>query len=110
MGLRSGVAFLRACKYLKKQVSVQHGLVGVHHFRWGVFTISTLQMAKELPSAFFKVLGSMFAVVVILLWLVVSAGTIRGVITRQNLLRAMCSGIREGVQCSEDQKGSGERH
>ena len=52
-------------------------------FPLGVFTISTLQMAKELPSAFFKVLGSMFAVVVILLWLVVSAGTIRGVITRQ---------------------------
>ena len=52
-------------------------------FPLGVFTISTTQMAKELPSTFFKVLGSMFSVVVILLWLVVSAGTIRGVITRQ---------------------------
>ena len=52
-------------------------------FPLGVFTISTTQMAKELPSTFFRVLGSMFSVVVILLWLVVSAGTIKGVITRQ---------------------------
>lgn len=52
-------------------------------FPLGVMTVSTTQMAKELPSAFFKVLGSMFTVVVVLLWLVVSAGTIKGVVTRQ---------------------------
>lgn len=52
-------------------------------FPLGVFAVSTTQMAKELPSAFFKVLGSIFSVVVVLLWLVVSAGTVKGVKTRQ---------------------------
>jgi tellurite resistance protein TehA-like permease len=52
-------------------------------FPLGVFTVSTTAMAKELPSAFFNVLGSIFSVVVILLWLVVSAGTIKGAFTRE---------------------------
>ena len=51
-------------------------------FPLGVFTVSTTTMAKELPSAFFRVLGSFFSVVVVLLWLVVSAGTIKGACTR----------------------------
>lgn len=51
-------------------------------FPLGVFAASTTQMAKEFPSAFFKVLGSIFSVIVVLLWLVVSARTIKGVITR----------------------------
>lgn len=51
-------------------------------FPLGVFTVSTTQMAKELPSAFFRILGSIAAVLVILLWLVVSVGTVRGVISR----------------------------
>ena len=52
-------------------------------FPLGVFAASTTQMAKELPSAFFKVLGSIFSVTVVLLWLVVSARTLKGVITRK---------------------------
>ncbi|KAE8453613.1 hypothetical protein EG329_009124 [Mollisiaceae sp. DMI_Dod_QoI] len=44
-------------------------------FPLGVFTTSTLQMAKELPSDFFKVLGTIFSVAVTLLWLVVAVGT-----------------------------------
>lgn len=40
-------------------------------------------MAKELPSAFFRVLGSIFSVIVVLLWLVVSARTLKGVVTRK---------------------------
>lgn len=47
-------------------------------FPLGVYTVSTTTMAKELPSLFFKVLGSIFSVAVIILWLVVSAGTVRG--------------------------------
>lgn len=50
-------------------------------FPLGVFSVSTTTMAKELPSAFFKGLGSFFSVVVILLWLMVSAGTIKGAFT-----------------------------
>lgn len=52
-------------------------------FPLGVFTVSTTTMAKELPSAFFRGLGSFFSVVVILLWLMVSVGTIKGVYTKE---------------------------
>jgi len=47
-------------------------------FPLGVFTVSTVTMGKELPSLFFRVLGTIFSLSVLLLWLVVSAGTIRG--------------------------------
>lgn len=50
-------------------------------FPLGVFAVSTTQMAKELPSAFFKVLGSIFSVVVVLLWVMVSVLSLKGVIT-----------------------------
>lgn len=58
-------------------------------FPLGVFTVSTTTMAKELPSLFFKVLGSIFSVAVIILWLVVSAGTVRGAI-RGTIFFAPC--------------------
>ncbi|KAJ5215595.1 C4-dicarboxylate transporter/malic acid transport protein [Penicillium cinerascens] len=45
-------------------------------FPIGVFTVSTTTLAKELPSLFFKVLGTIFSVAVVLLWVVVSVGTI----------------------------------
>ncbi|RFU35370.1 hypothetical protein B7463_g950, partial [Scytalidium lignicola] len=52
-------------------------------FPLGVYTASTIMMAKELPSAFFRVLGTIFSVSVVILWIVVSAGTIRKAITGQ---------------------------
>jgi tellurite resistance protein TehA-like permease len=52
-------------------------------FPLGVFTLSTTTMAKELPSTFFRVLGSAFSVVVVLLWLMVSVGTIKGALTTE---------------------------
>ncbi|CAG8947775.1 unnamed protein product [Penicillium salamii] len=45
-------------------------------FPLGVFTVATTTIAKELPSLFFKVLGTIFSVVVVLLWIVVSIGTL----------------------------------
>jgi len=58
-------------------------------FPLGVFTVSTTTMAVELPSLFFKVLGTIFSVAVVLLWLVVSAGTIKGIASGK-LLYAPC--------------------
>lgn len=46
-------------------------------FPLGVYTIATTTLAKELPSLFFKVLGTILSAIVILLWIVVSLGTIR---------------------------------
>ena len=45
-------------------------------FPLGVYTVSTTTLAKELPSVFFKVLGTIFSVAVTFLWLVVIASTL----------------------------------
>lgn len=47
-------------------------------FPLGVFAISTITFGIEMPSMFFKVLGTMFSVAVIMLWCVVAAGTAKG--------------------------------
>ncbi|KAF1845495.1 uncharacterized protein K460DRAFT_376910 [Cucurbitaria berberidis CBS 394.84] len=47
-------------------------------FPLGVMALSTIQFGTIFPSLFFKVLGTIFAVAVILLWCVVAAGTARG--------------------------------
>ncbi|KAK6380956.1 Plasma membrane sulfite pump involved in sulfite metabolism [Exophiala oligosperma] len=49
-------------------------------FPIGVFAVSTCTLAKEIPSLFFKVLGTIFSVAVVLLWLVVGLVTFRSVI------------------------------
>ncbi|RDL41855.1 Uncharacterized protein BP5553_01834 [Venustampulla echinocandica] len=46
-------------------------------FPLGVFTASTTQMGKELPSRFFNVFGTITAVSVTLLWILVSFHTIK---------------------------------
>ena len=47
-------------------------------FPLGVYAMSTIQLGLELPSLFFRVLGTIFAAMVILLWVVCAAGTIKG--------------------------------
>lgn len=47
-------------------------------FPLGVFALSTIQLGVEFPSLFFRVLGTIFAVMVILLWIVVFLGTVKG--------------------------------
>ncbi|OAL37036.1 hypothetical protein AYO20_03805 [Fonsecaea nubica] len=50
-------------------------------FPLGVFAVSTTTLAKEIPSKFFKVLGTIFSVAVVLLWLIVALGTLKGAVT-----------------------------
>ncbi|KAH7109598.1 sulfite transporter Ssu1 [Dendryphion nanum] len=45
-------------------------------FPLGVYATATVQISKELPSLFFKVLGTIFSLAVVLLWAVVSVGTV----------------------------------
>jgi len=47
-------------------------------FPLGVYAASTIQIGIEMDSRFFKVLGQIFSVAVILLWCVVAVGTVRG--------------------------------
>ncbi|TKA65472.1 hypothetical protein B0A55_09354 [Friedmanniomyces simplex] len=46
-------------------------------FPLGVYATSTNTLAAELPSAFFKVLGTIFSVSVVILWIVVALGTLQ---------------------------------
>ena len=46
-------------------------------FPVGVFTMSTITIGEELPSAVFKGLGTGFAISVMLLWAVVAVGTVK---------------------------------
>jgi tellurite resistance protein TehA-like permease len=47
-------------------------------FPLGVMALSTMELGNIFPSLFFRVLGTIFAVAVILLWCVVAVGTARG--------------------------------
>ncbi|KIX07817.1 uncharacterized protein Z518_02471 [Rhinocladiella mackenziei CBS 650.93] len=47
-------------------------------FPLGVYAISTMTFGVEMPSLFFKVLGTILSVAVVLLWCVVAAGTAKG--------------------------------
>ena len=58
-------------------------------FPLGVFSVSTTTLAQELPSAFFKVLGTIFSLVVVALWLVVSSLTLKQAL-RGKIFSAPC--------------------
>ncbi|KAL2811574.1 voltage-dependent anion channel [Aspergillus granulosus] len=48
-------------------------------FPLGVYAASTILIGNELPSLVFQVLGTVLSAIVILLWVVVSLGTVRGI-------------------------------
>ncbi|KAF5541233.1 malic acid transport [Fusarium mexicanum] len=52
-------------------------------FPLGVFTVATTTLAQELPSKFFKVLGTIFSVAEFLLWIMVACGTIKASLNGQ---------------------------
>merc|ERR1711977_304671 len=71
-------------------------------FPLGVFATSTTQMAKELPSEFFKVLGTIFSVAVTLLWIMVAVGTVRRAWTGE-IFFAPCLKDLEGKKAQAEQ-------
>ena len=58
-------------------------------FPLGVFAVSTITFGTEMPSLFFRVLGTIFATSVILLWIVVAFGTVKGAVSGE-LFYAPC--------------------
>ncbi|RAL04311.1 TDT family transporter [Aspergillus ibericus CBS 121593] len=50
-------------------------------FPLGVYATSTCQIGRELPSEFFRVFGTILSFCVVALWIVVSIGTLRGVLS-----------------------------
>ncbi|PVI04151.1 hypothetical protein DM02DRAFT_586698 [Periconia macrospinosa] len=70
-------------------------------FPLGVFAISTIEFGIQMTSMFFKVLGTMLSVTVILLWCVVATGTIRGAIDGK-LFHAPCLANLPKIKEKED--------
>ncbi|KAK1150041.1 Plasma membrane sulfite pump involved in sulfite metabolism [Aspergillus melleus] len=48
-------------------------------FPLGVFAVCTCEMGAALPSRFFRILGTVLSMCVVVLWVVVSVGTLKGV-------------------------------
>ncbi|KUJ20747.1 sulfite efflux pump SSU1 [Mollisia scopiformis] len=64
-------------------------------FPLGVYTTSTLQMAEELPSGFFRVLGTILAIIVTILWLVVATITFWQAMTGEIFFAPCLKGLAE---------------
>lgn len=75
-------------------------------FPLGVFATATTTLAEELPSGFFKVLGTVFSLVVVLLWMGVSVGTVHQAF-RGQLIFAPCIKKWEEEQREKMGRGSG---
>jgi tellurite resistance protein TehA-like permease len=74
-------------------------------FPLGVYACSTILMGKELPSLFFRVLGTIFGAAVVILWVVIAAGTARGVYSGE-LFHAPCLANLEPETPTEPQGGA----
>jgi len=59
-------------------------------FPIGVFATGTTMLGREMPSRFFDVLGTIISVCVIILWMIVAIGTIRGSLSMELFYGAPC--------------------
>ncbi|KAF4965866.1 hypothetical protein FSARC_6386 [Fusarium sarcochroum] len=79
-------------------------------FPLGVFTVATTTLAQELPSRFFKVLGTIFSVAETLLWIMVAVGTIKASLSGQLFvpppLEAWEKKAKEAKEAKESEKNS----
>lgn len=74
-------------------------------FPLGVYALSTILIGEELPSKFFRILGTVFAVAVMLLWCLIAVRTARGAWTGR-LFHAPClANLKKGELVVEEEKG-----
>ncbi|KAJ5083638.1 C4-dicarboxylate transporter/malic acid transport protein, partial [Penicillium angulare] len=64
-------------------------------FPLGVFTTCTIQLGKSMPSKFFRVLGTILSVCVLLFWIMVSILTLKGVFNRSLFVAPCLKDLRE---------------
>ncbi|KAI9931892.1 hypothetical protein MW887_009393 [Aspergillus wentii] len=72
-------------------------------FPLGAYAMATCEVGRELASGFFKVLGMILSILVVLLWIVVSTGTLKGIISGR-LFMAPCL-----AEMKQKQKDAAER-
>ncbi|PTU16887.1 hypothetical protein P175DRAFT_0541584 [Aspergillus ochraceoroseus IBT 24754] len=64
-------------------------------FPLGVFTTCTCQLARDMPSRFFRVLGTILSLCVVVFWIVVSALTAKGIFNRSLFVAPCLADLRE---------------
>ncbi|KAJ6134778.1 C4-dicarboxylate transporter/malic acid transport protein [Penicillium sp. IBT 18751x] len=67
-------------------------------FPLGVFTTCTTQLGREMPSRFFRVLGTILSVCVLLLWIIVSIFTLEGIVNRSLFVAPCLKNLRDPEQ------------
>ncbi len=70
-------------------------------FPLGVYALSTIRFGVEMPSRFFKVLGTVLAVAVVVLWCVVAAGTAKGAWSGQLFYAPCLKNLKQKHQVPE---------
>ena len=73
-------------------------------FPLGVFSISTMEFGIAIPSKFFKVLGTIFSTCVILLWVVVALGTVKGAISGELFYAPCLANLKRQQQEAENEE------
>ncbi|KAL1969193.1 hypothetical protein VTN77DRAFT_447 [Rasamsonia byssochlamydoides] len=71
-------------------------------FPLGVFSASTIQIGIEMSSEFFKVLGTIFATAVILLWIFVATRTVKGAWTGKLFYAPCVAGLKPKEEIPHD--------
>ncbi|CAG8947412.1 unnamed protein product [Penicillium salamii] len=64
-------------------------------FPLGGFATATCQIGKELPSEFFNILGTILSLSVVILWIVVSIGTLKGAVSGKLFFAPCLADLRE---------------
>lgn len=77
-------------------------------FPLGVYSVATTTLAKEMPSLFFKVVGTIFSVIVVLLWFGVSVMTV-GEVVRGKMFFAPCVSDYERERAEKERMKRGSK-
>ncbi|EYE92356.1 TDT family transporter [Aspergillus ruber CBS 135680] len=64
-------------------------------FPLGAYALATCQLGLEMYSSFFKVVGTMLSLCVVILWILVSVGTLRGTISGKLLVDPALAEMRD---------------
>ncbi|KAF2671030.1 C4-dicarboxylate transporter/malic acid transport protein [Microthyrium microscopicum] len=93
--------FALAAIYRSRPIPFNMGWWGFT-FPLGVYANCTLQIGQQLPSRFFRVLGTIFAIAVFLLWIVVAAGTVKGALSKKLFFAPCLANLKKEEESESD--------
>ena len=100
-------AFALASIYKSRPIPFNMGWWGFT-FPLGVYSASTMFIGEQLPSLFFRILGTIFGVAVVLLWILIASRTAQGA-WRGHLFNAPCLAQLKKRQHAESEPDGAEK-